>query len=859
MEALGKKFRPETVKEYFDSEEESVFVVRALEIESHISATEVTAPKVRLVNPNSEVKGLSKAVEVVLSIAELVSAKAKPFTRLVLAETYNSIEEIIKKTEFGSGITVEVAQPVEVETDKDSKYFLIDIDRFLQYVVHLKIQFAEDPLTAGLKDIVRLLLWTVLSRRCFHWAPRTSLLGARPKTTLAVEGKPGFLTTREAQEFLAEKSDQTLRSRVAATAKVSPKAVILHPELLNKGDCESLSVILAECLETLVALKISESSNPSSEEFAECVAQIARILPAEQSIPKNQPAVVATSTKSIDIGLKSEIVVDLCKLRKIFQEVQEVAPAGDVDVQSTPLVVRLVLSLLSFHSVQQLDRNDPRPETIAQELNLQSPRTTAPQTPQKSKLRLDVGTEKISNLSNSQHTTPRFSPPPPILPPKPIKTPVNSTPVRHISSTQLYENLPYPHIYDSIDDFSSENSLNMQHSRRQENSPPRRGHQGQNPHHGGAQTSSTFRNSRHEPRPPKLPLPQYRLCVDLRDFIEQFEDRMDHYNCTSYEKVIYLEDSIRGTELEPFLRRYISEYGRRCSWSSLVRRIIETFENPLEEEIKIEKMESRKYLPGESVQKYIQDKLDLISRAMAGTSEHRQVSLIVKGLPADWSQYLRGRYFESVRQLTLALVTLQASMESDSARVSFSSGVKAGESIQDLKDIIKSTVSQELTSAVAAININAVGANRETARSTTPYRQRSRDSGDSKRSRSRSNSRSRTHANYVSSSHQSRSRDRRDSSRDRYPSKERGSRDRRPESGYRERQRGYENRSWSGGRSRERNDPDRSRGRSQERHAPDCMCRRCRPHASDCMCPRCLPHGEGCICQKCTKSKNLAA
>ena len=127
------------------------------------------------------------------------------------------------------------------------------------------------------------------------------------------------------------------------------------------------------------------------------------------------------------------------------------------------------------------------------------------------------------------------------------------------------------------------------------------------------------------PYKPRLPLPVFKNAVHTRDFLSQFEDRMDMYRCSDAEKVAYLEESVRNSEADPWLRKYLLERGRHCNWNLLVSEFANAFTSPYNSEGARNAMENRIMRPGESVRAYLYDKLDVVVRCDPNMTEIEQI------------------------------------------------------------------------------------------------------------------------------------------------------------------------------------------------------------------------------------------
>lgn len=280
---------------------------------------------------------------------------------------------------------------------------------------------------------------------------------------------------------------------------------------------------------------------------------------------------------------------------------------------------------------------------------------------------------------------------------------------------------------------------------------------------------------------PRLPLPLFRQAVHTRDFLSQFEDRMDMYRCNDAEKVAYLEESVRNSEADPWLRRYLLERGRRCNWNMLVAEFANAFTSPYDSEEARNAMENRVMRPGEAVRTYLYDKLDLLVRCDPNMSELDQIRFIKRGLPREYQIKLVGFQFDKVQDLKSFLVNLEGEINTltrlnilpsldkvEGPRVTINEGQGTVSALRPDREYFQEFASS-LINAVKNMSISDGRKYGDSSRAPTPYR-RDLSGSRSPRYDDRSNYRSGSRERIRNDSRgryrdQSRDRDRNDRSR----------------------------------------------------------------------------------------------
>ncbi|KAJ1521826.1 hypothetical protein ONE63_003461 [Megalurothrips usitatus] len=157
---------------------------------------------------------------------------------------------------------------------------------------------------------------------------------------------------------------------------------------------------------------------------------------------------------------------------------------------------------------------------------------------------------------------------------------------------------------------------------------------------------------------PKIPLPKFKESINVRDFIERFEERMSHFEPNRIKRLAYLEDCVKDSEAESWLRRYLLENSRSCNWSELIRDMKSSFTSDYDDVDARNRMEDRVKKPTETMRQYILEKLDLIARFDIRMKEIDKIRFIVDGLPLSVHD-LRPLVFKTVRDLTSTLVNLE--------------------------------------------------------------------------------------------------------------------------------------------------------------------------------------------------------
>jgi len=163
---------------------------------------------------------------------------------------------------------------------------------------------------------------------------------------------------------------------------------------------------------------------------------------------------------------------------------------------------------------------------------------------------------------------------------------------------------------------------------------------------------------------PRLPLPLLRNSINLNDFLLRFEDRMDLLNCNDVERVAYLEECVVGSEVEPWIRQYLYEHGRKCSWSALLITLRDEFSSPYDRENARKAMEERKMKHDETVRAYIVAKSELICRYDHRMPQVDQIRIIKEGLPTLFRLKTLGFHFDTVKELTKFMVELEGELAS---------------------------------------------------------------------------------------------------------------------------------------------------------------------------------------------------
>ena len=229
---------------------------------------------------------------------------------------------------------------------------------------------------------------------------------------------------------------------------------------------------------------------------------------------------------------------------------------------------------------------------------------------------------------------------------------------------------------------------------------------------------------------PRLPLPLFKNAVHTRDFLSQFEDRMDVYRCSDVEKVAYLEESVRNSEADPWLRKYLLEHGRRCNFNLLVAEFVKAFTSPYDSEEARNAMENRIMRPSESVRAYLYDKLDLVVRCDPNMSELEQIRVIKRGLPREYQVKLVGFQFTTVKDLKAFLVNLEGEIntltrlnilpstgQADGPRVT----INECKTLRPEREYFEEFAAS-LINAVRKIDISDRRNSRDSHRAPTPYR-----------------------------------------------------------------------------------------------------------------------------------------
>ena len=229
---------------------------------------------------------------------------------------------------------------------------------------------------------------------------------------------------------------------------------------------------------------------------------------------------------------------------------------------------------------------------------------------------------------------------------------------------------------------------------------------------------------------PRLPLPLFKNAVHTRDFLSQFEDRMDVYRCSDVEKVAYLEESVRNSEADPWLRKYLLEHGRRCNFNLLVAEFVKAFTSPYDSEEARNAMENRIMRPSESVRAYLYDKLDLVVRCDPNMSELEQIRFIKRGLPREYQVKLVGFQFTTVKDLKAFLVNLEGEIntltrlnilpstgQADGPRVT----INEYKTLRPEREYFEEFAAS-LINAVRKIDISDRRNSRDSHRAPTPYR-----------------------------------------------------------------------------------------------------------------------------------------
>ena len=420
-----------------------------------------------------------------------------------------------------------------------------------------------------------------------------------------------------------------VKQLVRATAdQLAPKLVIFHPSRLTVPASHSLAQLLSEC----VAASEPHQLDNSDRARRECIAAIRAILPTVAHINSEEPRIELVSEKAADLDLFDELVLDLNKLHKYLTGVQGQAPQ-DKDLQNREELLFVFLQSWRYLTRQESGLRSPQNTLQSELLAADTPageppqlsraggviRRTTTQVPKDKGLRLvhfavpeSDGSREVGEGAGAVGPTPSA----PVLT---VADDCNRNPTNF-----RYEEIPdnstsavtpantLPQLSNMAEGSDRPDSNLSFHSSRWDNSPPRRTIRTNFGRVSPPHRQPQYRNN--APRKPHLSIPTFKNAIDVATFLLQFEKRMDFYQTDDNEKVLYLEDALKGSEAEPWIREYLHMHGPNPHWNTLVAELRREFTHPTERVEARARMEDRVMRSDESVRAYIIAKKDLIAR-----------------------------------------------------------------------------------------------------------------------------------------------------------------------------------------------------------------------------------------------------
>ncbi|KAJ1525545.1 hypothetical protein ONE63_010350 [Megalurothrips usitatus] len=181
--------------------------------------------------------------------------------------------------------------------------------------------------------------------------------------------------------------------------------------------------------------------------------------------------------------------------------------------------------------------------------------------------------------------------------------------------------------------------------------------------HAGFGAGERDEQGAYRPGEPRLPLPKYAEAISHDSFMSQFNGLMDVYRSSGQRKVMYLEQCVKGSEAESWLRRFLFENGRGVSWEALEKEFKAAFTSFFDGEEAQNRLEDRVMRPDETVRKYVMDKLDLCVRFDPYMRERDRIHYVTAGLPEAVHEYLMGHAVTTVNHLLDKLILVEAQLK----------------------------------------------------------------------------------------------------------------------------------------------------------------------------------------------------
>lgn len=762
-----------TVKDHFSFTPSSETGIKnVIEAENKIVASEILAPKLTLFPVDkcslTELPDVARVLVKAVNFVTTVRASLGNSRRAT--EELTKLRNVVNSLEFNS-IFVAPAPSDKVHDKLSRSVVVLDLDKLINFIIELRSKFPNDPEAVGLNSLVLRVLTGIYTRRAIHWQPCQQSLDTADAEAIAaaVETEPIVQPSQVCQT-------RNLRGALAGRSGVTaPKVVLVQLEKFSTEDVDRAAELLDKALRCVD--EEFTAGNERGINNTRCFSRLAELVPREERV--KTPGIFICSSQACDLGGDSDVVVDLVKLREIAQLALD-SDATTEGVTNREAAIRVTVRLLKAEVVQSLRAVNPGPslaDELEQALSAEQSRRPASRATQ------GIQPDQITYENIGPHT--------------PDKT--DSFVSSHEYAIPLEPGIMNNHVPHG----HTSNMPPYDNSSRPRQPFPQSG----TPEFPFWQESSRDPADRRDR--PRLPLPLYKQCVDLHDFLQKFEDRMDEWGCSPKLKISYLEEAIRGSELQHFVERYLFTNGRACSWTALRRDMEDNFIGPHDRQDKKFKMEDRILKPGESVRNYIQEKLHLLVRWNPTMSEMEQIDYILQGLPTNYQRDLRATVFTDLRTMQVTLINLERNYNRFQNWDQAAPPVSRVTVIEPQPEITVDKITESMVAALQRVGLNNRSPSRERrprSRDPTPYR--AKDSGDS-----------------------------------RYPSRE-SSRDRGDRSRPRERSR---DRSGRYDRSRER--PRSQSGDRLNRfgHGQGCRCSKCvnnNGHAYDCKCPKCSKNGE---------------
>ena len=557
---------------------------------------------------------------------------------------------------------------------------LCDLYKLINYLEKTQAEYQDDiDVTDEGRFLYRILANFHLAANRIAHAQRATEQQATPVQYPQVVHKQGE-DSRENDDFLYP-FVEIFRMEVSAKDPFGSRVAITDFRHLTTYDCVTVATALAPLLESISCCNVAH-------------------LTKRITLGGGKSTLTDVINNAVDIPNSDDFIIDLLLLENFMIRVESASPK-DSPLKGRVILLGLILDLYIFGETQQGKREQGPPQLhrlkLSQEVsNFMYQNTTNPAAHWRAPEQLRTTPSPYGSHHTYESVGENGSYPVHRASLFPAARPLSALSDRHTQAAQSrpasqlaqhQHNARYsPHSHNPVVDFpesrssvsggknlqimpfsTGANHRTMVHYGHQSRERPYNTQPLDEEHlysyHPGVRSLHTSGRTRDfGPREPRLTLPLYKDAVGAREFMQEFEDMCETFNTPDNRKIKFLEQCVKGSDGESWVRRYIFLHGRNCDWAALSAAFVEGFTGDAAKQQAKQKMKLRTLLPTENVHRYINDKLDLITRYDPDMPVDKQIDKIIAGLPQSYASWVPGHKFNTIDEFSAFIIKIDADL-----------------------------------------------------------------------------------------------------------------------------------------------------------------------------------------------------